>query len=126
MLEALLRKLTSPLVLFGLAGQFVFMLRFVVQWWSSEKRGRSHVPLAFWYLSLAGGIMLMIYGVFDADPVIILGQGLGLAIYVRNLMLIYRRRNRAAARLAEREDAARDDAARDEAAREEESVAEAT
>jgi lipid-A-disaccharide synthase-like uncharacterized protein len=93
-LEAIVAKLTNPLVLFGLAGQFVFMLRFVVQWFSSERRGRSHVPLAFWYLSLLGGAMLMIYGVLDADPVIILGQGLGLAIYVRNLVLIHRRRAR--------------------------------
>lgn len=87
--ERLLIKMRDPLVLFGLLGQGVFMLRFVVQWYVSEKLRRSHVPLGFWYLSLLGGVMLMIYGVLDADPVIILGQSLGLLIYVRNLMLIH-------------------------------------
>jgi lipid-A-disaccharide synthase-like uncharacterized protein len=89
-LEKLAAKLTDPLVLFGLIGQFVFMLRFVWQWYVSERAGRSYVPLGFWYFSILGGIMLMIYGVLDADPVIILGQSLGLAIYVRNLVLIHR------------------------------------
>lgn len=87
-----LDKLLQPLVLFGLAGQCVFMLRFVVQWLASERRGRSHVPIGFWYLSLTGGVMLAIYGVLDEDPVVILGQSLGLGIYTRNLVLIYRRR----------------------------------
>lgn len=87
-------KLTKPLVLFGLLGQTVFMLRFVVQWWASEIRGRSYVPLGFWYLSIGGGLMLLVYGIFDQDPVIILGQSLGLGIYARNLVLIYSRRAR--------------------------------
>lgn len=85
------RKLADPLVLFGLAGQLVFMLRFLVQWWASERRGRSYVPVAFWYFSVAGGIMLLIYGLRDRDPVIIVGQALGLAIYLRNLILIHTR-----------------------------------
>lgn len=84
----LLEKLSDPLVLFGLAGQFVFMLRFVVQWLATERRGRSHVPLAFWYLSLGGGLMLFVYGWLDRDPVILLGQSLGLGIYARNIWLI--------------------------------------
>lgn len=87
--QRLFVKMRDPLVLFGLLGQGVFMLRFVVQWYVSEKLRRSHVPLGFWYLSLAGGVMLMIYGILDADPVIILGQSLGLLIYARNLMLIH-------------------------------------
>ncbi|MBI5863452.1 MAG: lipid-A-disaccharide synthase N-terminal domain-containing protein [Planctomycetes bacterium] len=90
----LFSKLADPLVLFGLTGQCVFMMRFVWQWYVSERMGRSHVPLGFWYLSLAGGVMLMIYGILDLDLVIILGQSLGLGIYVRNLVLIYRERAR--------------------------------
>ncbi len=90
----LFEKLTQPLVLFGLAGQVVFMLRFVVQWFASEMRGRSYVPDAFWYLSIAGGVMLLIYGWVDHDPVILLGQSLGLGIYVRNLWMIQARRSR--------------------------------
>ncbi|MGE0479533.1 MAG: lipid-A-disaccharide synthase N-terminal domain-containing protein [Phycisphaerae bacterium] len=88
-----LGDLLNPLVLFGFAGQFVFMLRFVVQWLASERRGRSVIPLAFWYLSLAGGVMLLVYAVLRQDPVFVLGQGLGLFIYARNLALIHRRRS---------------------------------
>lgn len=84
----------EPLVWFGLAGQGVFMARFVLQWYVSERRGRSHVPVGFWWLSMAGGLMLTLYGVLDRDPVVILGQSLGLAIYARNLVLIYRRKAR--------------------------------
>lgn len=91
-LQKFAARLASPLVLFGLLGQFVFMLRFVWQWYVSERLGRSHVPLGFWYLSIVGGVMLMIYGVLDLDPVIILGQSLGLGIYARNLVLIHRPR----------------------------------
>jgi lipid-A-disaccharide synthase-like uncharacterized protein len=80
--------------LFGLAGQFIFMMRFVVQWFASERRGRSYVPIAFWYLSLLGGCMLFTYAFMRRDPVITLGQALGMLIYVRNLVLIYRRRFR--------------------------------
>jgi len=87
-----IQKLFQPLVLFGLLGQCIFMLRFLVQWIVSERLGRSHVPLGFWYLSLAGGVMLAIYGVLDEDPVIVLGQSLGLLIYIRNLVLIHRQR----------------------------------
>ncbi len=86
--------LLTWLGLFGLAGQATFMMRFVVQWWASERRGRSYVPLAFWYLSLAGGAMLFTYAVLRHDPVISLGQALGMMIYARNLVLIYRRRRR--------------------------------
>jgi lipid-A-disaccharide synthase-like uncharacterized protein len=78
--------------LFGLAGQFAFMMRFVVQWFASERRGRSYVPVAFWYLSLCGGAMLFSYALMRRDPVIMLGQALGMTIYIRNLVLIYGRR----------------------------------
>ncbi len=87
-----LEKISHPLVIFGLIGQCVFMMRFVVQWFASERRGRSHVPIAFWYLSVAGALMLLTYAILDEDPVILLGQSLGMVIYLRNLWLIYRRR----------------------------------
>lgn len=93
-LSEFMQKLVHPLVLFGFAGQFVFMLRFVVQWLASERRGKSYVPVVFWWISLCGGLMLCTYGLLDQDPVIMLGQGLGIAIYVRNLVLIYGRRAR--------------------------------
>jgi len=87
-----IKKFDEPLVLFGFAGQFVFMTRFLIQWYISEKKKRSTVPVIFWYISTVGGLMLFTYGLLDRDPVICLGQGLGVMIYLRNLVLIHRRR----------------------------------
>lgn len=88
-------ELQRPLVIFGFAGQFIFFLRFAVQWFSSERRGRSHIPIAFWYLSLIGGAMTFLYAALKPDLVFMVAQALGLLIYIRNLMLIYQRRGRA-------------------------------
>jgi lipid-A-disaccharide synthase-like uncharacterized protein len=74
----------------GFLGQGLFSLRFIVQWLKSERVKRSVVPLAFWYFSLAGGITLLVYSLHLRDPVFIVGQGLGVFIYLRNLWLIYR------------------------------------
>jgi lipid-A-disaccharide synthase-like uncharacterized protein len=74
---------------FGLLGQLIFGARFIVQWIASERRRVSHIPLVFWYLSLVGGIITFTYAVHKRDPVFIIGQGAGLVVYVRNLMLIY-------------------------------------
>lgn len=102
-LDGIWKDLQSPLVLFGLAGQFVFFLRFFVQWIASERSGRSQIPIAFWYLSIAGGLMTLVYAYERSDIVFTLAQSLGLLIYVRNLMLIYSRRQRAAAYRQRRE-----------------------
>jgi lipid-A-disaccharide synthase-like uncharacterized protein len=77
-------------VVIGLLGQLLFTARFVVQWIASERAGRSVVPVSFWFLSIGGGLVLLGYALYRADPVFILGQGLGTLIYVRNLMLISR------------------------------------
>ena len=79
-------------LLIGLLGQGLFASRFIVQWIYSEKKGESAIPIIFWYLSVFGGIGLLIYAIFRQDPVIILGQLFGIVIYVRNLILIYRRK----------------------------------
>ena len=84
-------------VMFGLFGQLMFSGRFIVQWIASEKARRSTVPLAFWYFSMGGGVILFTYAVYRADPVFILGQSLGLFIYSHNLYLIYRERRENAA-----------------------------
>jgi len=76
-------------VIFGLAGQLLFMGRFLVQWIASERQGRSVIPIAFWYFSIGGGIILFFYALYRADPVFILGQSVGLFIYSRNLWLIH-------------------------------------
>ena len=73
---------------FGLAGQALFMMRFIVQWIHSERHQQSLIPVSFWYLSLFGGLIVLAYGFHRADPVIILGQLPGTLVYTRNLMLI--------------------------------------
>ena len=73
----------------GFIGQGLFASRFVFQWIYSEKKGESHIPLIFWYLSIFGGLGLLTYAIFRKDPVIIIGQIFGIFIYVRNLILIY-------------------------------------
>ena len=82
-------------VMFGLFGQLLFMGRFVVQWIASEREKRSVIPLAFWYFSIGGGIILFCYALYRADPVFILGQSMGLFIYLRNLWLIHAEKRRA-------------------------------
>jgi len=82
-------------VLVGFLGQGLFMSRFVVQWWASEKVGRSVVPVMFWYFSVGGGIILLIYSLYKKDPVFISGQALGLIVYARNLYLIFAERSAA-------------------------------
>jgi lipid-A-disaccharide synthase-like uncharacterized protein len=81
-------------VLFGLVAQIVFAMRFVVQWIASERAGRSVMPVAFWFISLLGGGLTLVYGLVRREPIIIIGQVLAVFIYVRNLMLIYRPRKK--------------------------------
>jgi lipid-A-disaccharide synthase-like uncharacterized protein len=75
----------------GFVAQALFASRFVVQWISSEKAGRSVVPVAFWYLSLGGALLLLTYAIYRKDPVFIIGQSVGGLIYARNLVLISRK-----------------------------------
>jgi len=76
----------------GFLGQALFSARFLVQWLHSERAKRSVMPIAFWYFSIGGGITLLAYAIYRADPVFILGQAFGLVVYLRNLRLIYRER----------------------------------
>ncbi len=79
-------------VAFGLFGQLMFTGRFLVQWIASERAKKSVVPLAFWYLSMAGGLILLTYAIYRRDVVFILGQSTGVFIYARNLWLIHKDR----------------------------------
>ncbi|HEX5759779.1 MAG TPA: lipid-A-disaccharide synthase N-terminal domain-containing protein [Thermoanaerobaculia bacterium] len=76
----------------GFLGQALFFGRFFVQWLASERRRASVIPDAFWYLSLAGGAVLLCYAIHRRDPVFILGQTTGFVIYSRNLWFIHRGR----------------------------------
>ena len=82
--------MTSPTfwLVVGFLGQATFTARFLVQWIASEKKRDSVVPVAFWWLSLLGGLALLSYAISRRDPVIIVGQAMGLFVYVRNLMLV--------------------------------------
>ncbi len=82
------------LFLFGLFGQAMFMGRFALQWIVSERAGRSVVPLGFWWLSLSGAAILLSYFLLQREPIGILGQLLGLPIYVRNIYMVMRDRQR--------------------------------
>ena len=70
----------------GFLGQGCFFMRFLVQWLSSEREGRSVIPVAFWYFSLAGGAIVLVYAIHRRDPVFIVGQTTGVFIYLRNLI----------------------------------------
>ena len=89
--------LASPMGMLGMLGQVMFFSRFLVQWIASEKKGKSTIPVSFWHLSIGGGLLLLIYALWRKDPVITLGQLVGLFVYVRNLMLIYRHKTAQAA-----------------------------
>ena len=74
----------------GFLGQALFSLRFIVQWIASERQKKSVVPVAFWWFSLCGGATLLTYAIHREDPVFILGQSVGLFVYLRNLYFVRR------------------------------------
>jgi len=81
----------EPLMLvLGYTAQVLFAGRFAIQWLVSERKGRSVVPLAFWLFSLGGGVLMLLYAILRMDQVFIVGQAVGLIIYIRNLILIRR------------------------------------
>jgi lipid-A-disaccharide synthase-like uncharacterized protein len=97
--ETLLFRIRSPLMdwsdslpwlAFGMLGQTAFFSRFLVQWVASERAGRSYVPMAFWYLSLVGSVILLVYAIHRGEPIFLLGYLPNSVVYVRNLMLIRR------------------------------------
>lgn len=103
-LTKLWQQTQQPVELLGLFGQFVFFLRFVVQWIESEKRKESVIPEAFWWISIVGGAITLVYGCIHVNkageheplPPIILAQACANVIYVRNLVLVRRAKRRLA------------------------------
>lgn len=87
----------SGWLVIGFAGQACFFSRFLVQWIVSERRGESTIPIAFWLLSIVGAVVLLAYSIHREDPVFIAGNSIGLLVYVRNLVLIRRKKLTAAA-----------------------------
>ena len=81
------------IAVFGLTAQGIFMSRMMVQWIATERAKRSIIPVPFWWLSIVGATMLLVYGILDRDIVIILAQTFGFVVYARNLWFIYAERN---------------------------------
>ncbi len=75
-------------VVLGFVAQAFFTMRFVVQWIASERARRSVMPVAFWFFSVGGGTLLLIYALYRKDPVFIAGQAFGLIVYLRNVYFI--------------------------------------
>lgn len=111
-LAKLWQQTQQPIEILGLFGQFVFFLRFVVQWIASEKKKESVIPEAFWWISIIGGSITLVYGVIHVNqfgeheplPPIIMAQSCANVIYVRNLVLIRRMKRRLAGQAAPRSD----------------------
>jgi lipid-A-disaccharide synthase-like uncharacterized protein len=80
------------ILILGFTGQTMFFMRFFVQWLYSEKHKRSLIPTAFWYFSIGGSSLLLVYAIIRRDPVFMVGQSAGFVIYIRNLRLIARER----------------------------------
>lgn len=87
-------KVPLWLVVFGSAGQFIFTVRFVYQWYYSYHRHESFLPIGFWVISIIGSGIIVAYGCFRLDPVLILGQSVGFVTYTRNIMLEIKRQRR--------------------------------
>jgi lipid-A-disaccharide synthase-like uncharacterized protein len=79
-------------VVLGILAQGLFTMRFLVQWIASERAGRSVIPLAFWWFSIAGGLLLLVYALYRKDAVFILGQAFGVFVYLRNLYFVLHER----------------------------------
>src|SRR3954453_20581198 len=79
-------------VVLGFVAQALFTMRFVVQWIATERAKKSVFPVAFWFFSIGGGLLLFVYALTIKDPVFILGQGFGVFVYLRNLYFVYRER----------------------------------
>lgn len=81
----------TPWEMIGLFGQALFMGRWVVQWFVSERRKESVIPMIYWYMSLVGAAIVLAYGIAILNKVIILGQVFGVVVYLRNLAMIAKR-----------------------------------
>jgi lipid-A-disaccharide synthase-like uncharacterized protein len=79
-------------VTFGTLGQLVFFSRWIVQWFYSEKNKTSIIPVAFWWCSLIGGVITIIYAHYISSFPFMMAQAIGIIVYSRNLFLIYKKK----------------------------------
>lgn len=81
-------NIATWLLIWGTIAQITFTMRFVYQWYKSEKSKVSSLPKGFWILSLIGALMILVYAIFRKDPVLFLGTIFSVFLYGRNLMLL--------------------------------------
>jgi len=86
------KDISFALMLWGLIGQGVFTFRFVLQWFFSEKKKQSVLPITFWIFSIIGSFMILSYAIIRRDPVLFIGQLFGFVVYFRNTLLWWRQR----------------------------------
>lgn len=82
--------LFNPIIILGSIGQLMLGLRFVYQWYYSEKQKTSVLPLGFWLISVAASVLILRYALYKTDPVLLVSQGMGMFVYVRNIMMHFR------------------------------------
>lgn len=87
------KEVAPWLMVMGVGGQLVFTFRFIFQWIHSEKEKESLLPAGFWIISIAGALVIFVYAIFRRDPVLFFSNGLGLFVYVRNLLIHSGRRS---------------------------------
>ncbi|MCK5654740.1 MAG: lipid-A-disaccharide synthase N-terminal domain-containing protein [Candidatus Aureabacteria bacterium] len=85
-------ELKDPWALIGWVGQLFFSSRFIVQWIATERKKQSIIPVSFWYLSIVGSLLLLVYGFYIKKPVYIVGYLFNSVVYVRNLYFIYKKK----------------------------------
>lgn len=88
-------------VTLGFTAQLLFSARFFIQWIASEKAKKSVIPVMFWYFSIAGSGLLLIYAIYRRDPVFIVGQSTGIIVYSRNLYFIYHEKGKSIESMAD-------------------------
>ncbi len=81
------KEISTPLKIWGSAGQIIFTLRFYIQWIDSESKSESVLTRRFWLVSVVGSLMIITYAIFRYDPVLLIGQVVGFVIYIRNIVL---------------------------------------
>ncbi len=94
MWQEILDKALDPIRVLGIVGQLIFAGRFMLQWVVSERRGESVIPIGFWWCSIVGGTMTLLYGILATEAPVIMGQLFANVVYTRNLVLVYRKRRK--------------------------------
>lgn len=94
-LGTLFKNDNNPLLLmvWGIIAQLVFITRFFYQWIYSENKGESVLPLGFWVFSICGSVMIVIYGVFRLDVVLVASHGFGMFVYLRNVLIHFNKKS---------------------------------